>query len=122
MAVDVVDALEVVDVEHEERDHVVRAAGLRQRLPESLVEGPVVEEAGERVGLGLMLEACANLRVVERERGGVPEALCQLELVVVERRIVTEPVDVQSAFDRVTRNERDRDQRLRLVLGRAGDR
>ena len=86
------------------------------------MEGPVVEEAGERVGLGLVLEACANLRVVERERGGVPEALCQLELVVVERRIVTEPVDVQRAFDRVTRNERDRDQRLRLVLGRAGDR
>jgi len=86
------------------------------------VEGPVVEETGERVGLGLVLEACANLRVVERECGGVAEPLCELELVVVKRRIVAESIDVQSAFDRVTRNERDRDERLRLVLGRAGDR
>ena len=81
----------------------------------------MVVETGQRIRLGLVLEPRADLGVVERERRCIAEPLRELELVVVERRSVTEPVDVQSAFDRVTRNERDRDQRLRLVLGRAGD-
>ena len=62
------------------------ASGLCVRLDscsdceQPLVEDAVVEEAGQRVGARLMLEARADLGVVERERGGVAEALRELEL------------------------------------------
>ena len=70
VAVDVVDALEVVDVEHQHGDRAcVRLA--RERVQQALVEAAVVEQAGQGVGLGLVLEPRANLRVVEREGGGV---------------------------------------------------
>ena len=82
MAVDVVDALEVVDVEHEHGDRVVRAAGAVQLGAEALVEVAVVVKAGQRVRLRLELEAGADLRVVERERGSVAEALGQLEFLL----------------------------------------
>ena len=86
VAVHVVDALEVVDVEHQHRHRTVRPARLLERVQQPLVEGAVVEQPGERVGARLVLEPRADLRVVERERGGVAEALRQLELVVAERR------------------------------------
>src|SRR5204862_8337746 len=65
---------------------------------------------------------CANLRIVERERRGVAETLRELELVVVEGRVLAEAVDVQSALDGIARDQRDRDHRLRLVVRRARDR
>jgi hypothetical protein len=79
--VHVVQALEVVDVEHEQRDVVRGAARAGQLCAQALVEGAVVVEAGERVGRGLVLETRLDLRVVERERGGVAEELRQLELL-----------------------------------------
>ena len=85
---DVVDALEVVDVEHQQRDRVVRTAGAVELGAQALVEVAVVVEAGQRVGVREMLEARADLRVVERERGGVAEPARQLELVLVERRVL----------------------------------
>ena len=117
MPVNVIDALEVVDVQHEERDGVVRPAGIRKRQTQTLVERAMVEETGERIGLRLVLEPRADLRVVERERRSIAESLGQLELVVTERGVFAEAVDVQCAFDRVSRDQRDRDQRLRLVCG-----
>ena len=81
VTVHVVDALEVVDVEHQHGDRPMRAARLLQRVQQPLVEAAVVEEPGERVGLRLVLEARADLRVVERECGRVAEALRELELV-----------------------------------------
>ena len=63
---------------------LVRAARILQRVQQPLVEAAVIEEAGERVGLRLMLEARADLRVVERERRGIGEPLRELELVVGE--------------------------------------
>jgi hypothetical protein len=69
-----------------------------------------------------VLEPDADLRVVERERGRVAEALRQLEIVVVESRVLAEPVDVEGALDRVACDERDRDHRLGLVGGRPGHR
>src|SRR5439155_20185787 len=98
VAVDVVDALEVVDVEHEDRDCLMRTAGVRQRAAQTLVEGAMVVQPGEWISLGLVLEAGPDLRVVERERGRVAEALGELELVVVERRVLPEPVDVEGAL------------------------
>ncbi len=112
VAVDVVDPLEVVDVEHEDGDGAMRAARLLQRVQQPLVERAVVEEAGQRVGLRLMLEPRADLRVVERERGGVGEALRELELGLAEHRLLAEPVDVEHALDLGAGDERDRDERL----------
>src|SRR6266542_5308623 len=66
-----------------------------------------------------MLEARADLRVVERQRRRVAEALRQLELVVVEGRLLAEAIDVQGALDRVARDQRNRDHRLGLVGRRA---
>jgi hypothetical protein len=67
-----------------------------------------------------VLQARADVRVVDRQGRRVPEALGQLELDIREPRVLAEPVDVQRALDRVARDERDRDQRLRVVGGRAG--
>src|SRR5207302_4814169 len=90
-------------------------AGIREGLAQALVERPMVEEAGERIRLRLMLEPRADLRVVQRKRGSITESLCELELVLVEERLLAEPVDVECALDRVARDQRNRDQRLRLV-------
>ena len=117
---DVVDALELVDVEHQERHRVAGTARAHQLRAETLVEVAVVVEAGERVGLRLVLEPGTDLRVVERERGRVAEPLRELELVLVERRGLTEPVDVERALQRSAGDERDRDERLGLGR-RAGD-
>src|SRR5439155_8932896 len=59
VAVDVVDVLEVVDVEHQHREGPVGAARLLQRLEEPLVEDAVVEEPRQRVGAGMVLETLA---------------------------------------------------------------
>ena len=99
VSVHVVDALEVVDVEHEDGNRTVRPARLLQRVQQSLVEASVVEQAGERVRLRLVLEASPDLGVVERERGGIGEALCKLELVGREEAVLADPVDVQNALD-----------------------
>ena len=114
VAVDVVDVLEVVDVEHQHRERHVRAARLLQRLQEPLVEDAVVEEARERVGAGLMLEARADLGVVERERRRVAEALRDLELRLAEGDGLALAVDVERALDLAARDERDADQRFRV--------
>ena len=112
--VDVVDLLEVVDVEHEEGKRGPRAARLLQRLQQALVEDAVVEETGERVGAGLVLEHRADLGVVEREGGRVSEPLRDLELHLVERDRVAFAVDVERALDPVARNQWDADQRFGL--------
>ncbi len=102
-------------------DRRVRPTRVLQRRAQPLVEDAVVEEAGERVGLRLVLEPRARLRVVERECGGVAESLRELELALVERGVLAEPVHVEDALDRRARDERDGDQRLGLVGRRAGD-
>ena len=82
VAVDVVDALEVVEIEHQHRDRVVRPRRPRQLGAQALVEVAVVVETGQRVGLREVLEARADLRVVERERRGVAERPREIELVL----------------------------------------
>ena len=108
VAEDVVHLLEVVDVEHHERDVLVLARGQRQLTAEALVEVAVVVEAGERVGLGLALEPVADVRVVERERGGVADAPGELELLVAERGVLADPVDVERALERAARDRAGR--------------
>ena len=112
MTVDVVHALEVVDVEHEQSHRQVRSARPLQLGAEALVEIAVIQKARQRVGLSLMLEPRAPLGVVERERGCVAEALRELELVLVELRVVADSVDVQRAVELTSRDERHDDKRL----------
>ena len=114
VAVDVVDVLEVVDVEHQHRERPVRAARLLQRLQQPLVEDAVVEEPRKRVGAGLMLEASPDLGVVERERGRVAEALRDLELRLAESDGVALAVDVERPLDLSARDQRNADQRFGL--------
>ena len=114
VAVHVVDLLEVVEVEHHERDRVVLGRRAHDLLAEAIVEGAVVVEAGQRVGRGLVLQSRADVRVVDRERGGVAEARCEEELLVGEARVLADAVDVERALEPPARDERDRDQRLGL--------
>ena len=83
--VDVVDPLEVVEIEHQQR-HGRRLLGgdAHDLVAEPLVEGAVVPEPGERIGLSLELEARARVRVVERERGCIPEPNGEAELLLGE--------------------------------------
>ena len=81
----------------------------------------MVVETRQRIRLCLVLEPSADLGVVERKRSGVAEPLRKLELVVVERGLFSEAVDVERALDRIAGDQRDRDHRLRLVLRSAGD-
>ena len=98
MAVDVVHLLEVVEVEHHERDRLVRRGRAQELLAQPVVERAVVVEAGQRVGLGLVLESRADVRVVDGERGGVAEALREEELLVRERGVLADAVDVERAL------------------------
>ena len=107
VAVDVVHLLEVVDVDHHDGDVLVRARRARQLAAKPLVEVAVVVEAGERVGLRLALEPRADVGVVERERGRVAEPLRELELLLAERGVLADPVDVERALQRAARDERD---------------
>ena len=119
MAVDVVHLLEVVEIEHHDRDGLVGGGRSEQLLAESIVERAVVVETGQRVGLGLVLETRADVGVVDRERGRVAEPLRQEELLVGERGLFADAVDVERPLQLSAGDERDCDERLGLD-GRAG--
>jgi hypothetical protein len=120
MAVDVVDALEVVEIEHQDGDRVARARGARQLRAQALVEEAVVVEAGQRVGLRQMLQPCADLRVVQGQCSRVAEPFRELEFVLGERRVLAQAVDVEGALQGAAGDQRHDDDRLWLVR-RAGD-
>ena len=111
VAVDVVHALEVVEVEHHERDGGLVGGRVDELLAEPLVERAVVPEARQRVGLRLALERRADVRVVDGKRGGVAETHREQELVLGEL-LETGSVDVERALETAARHERDDDQRL----------
>ena len=81
VAVDVVDLLEVVEVEHDQADRVVLRRRPHELLPQAVVERPVVVEAGQRIGGCLVLESGPDVGVVDRERGRVAEARREEELL-----------------------------------------
>ena len=84
VAVGVVDALEVVEVEEEQRQIACRSARQRRdRLLERRVEVAVVVEAGQVVALGDLLRQPAVEHVLDRDRDVVGE---DLEQVAVLRR------------------------------------
>ena len=112
--VHVVDALEIVEVEHHHGHRVVLARSARQLRAQPLVEVAVVVEAGQRVGLREILESRSDLRVVERERRGVAEPLRELELVLGEARVLADAIDVERPLQRAAGDQRHAHHRLRL--------
>ncbi len=114
VTVDVVDPLEVVHVDHEHRHRVPHPARSGQLRPQPLVEDAVVVEAGERVGLSLVLEPGPHLGVIDGQRGGVPEARGQLELVLLEAGAFAHPVDAERSLQRPAGHQGHRDQGLGL--------
>ncbi len=119
VAVDVVHLLEVVEVEHHDRDRLVCGGGSEELLAEAVMERAVVVEARQRVGLRLVLETRADVGVVDGERRRVAEALREEELLVGEGRLLADAVDVERPLELSTCDEWDGDERLRLD-GRAG--
>ena len=66
--------------------------------------------------LRLVLEARADLRVVERERGGVARSASRARTPSLgEDAVLADAVDVEHALDLRARDQRDRDERLRVV-------
>ncbi len=116
VAVHVVDALEVVEIEHHEGDRRLGGRRVDELLPEALVERAMVPEPGQRVGLRLPLERRPDVGVVDRERRGVPEAHGQEELVLGEL-LEAGAVDVERSLQPAAGDERDDDQRLGVGRG-----
>ena len=64
---------------------------------EPVLERPVVEQAGQVVGLGAELDRLEDLRVLEGDRHLGREQLDELELVARERVAGAEPLDREDA-------------------------
>ena len=75
MAVEVVDALEVVDVDQAEREGRASRLGLHELALEPVVEMPVVAEPGERVGEceAHRAERVVGRALIERNREQRPD-------------------------------------------------
>ena len=80
MAVGVVDALEVVDVEHDQAHPRAAALGSLDLVGDDLLEAAVVEQAGQLVGDRLALDRVVQVRVLDRDAGLAGEVAEQLAL------------------------------------------
>jgi hypothetical protein len=117
--VQVVQELEVVEVERDQRERPPVPLRPVHLAAHPLVEESVVAEPRQEVCLSLLLELMADARVVERQREQVGEAPDQVELLVGERRELAQPVGVERADRAVAHDERHDHQRLALVGRRA---
>ena len=98
MAEGVVRGLEVVQVEHDQAECLVRGHASFQPL----LERAVVQEAGQVVGPGADLDRVVCLRVLQCDRHLRREQLDQLELGLVEAVVDAEPLQRQHACRAVT--------------------
>jgi hypothetical protein len=88
MAMGVVDRLEVVEVQRDDRDRPPVARGARQLLPASEMERALIRQAGERILGCLALQAFDQARVRQRDR--------RLRRVGAERRGVVRQEDCRA--------------------------
>ena len=93
VAVGVVDLLEVVDVEHDQAELVVVAAGALDLRRHDLLEAAVVEQPGELVGDRLAGDRLVQVDVLDRDRGLVGEVGEQLALAGGERLVLARDGD-----------------------------
>src|SRR3954469_16986569 len=114
----VVDLLEAVEVQHQQRQRPAEARSTVDLACQRLLEEAVVAEPGQPVGDGEPLRLLVQEDVVDRH-GRLPgEALNGLEVRVVERLPVDAVVEVQDTEDAGTGPQRDADQLLGLRLVR----
>ena len=83
MAERVVDELEVVEVEHQHAQRPACPLGPDDLLAETLVEEPVVVEAGQRVAVGELAGLLVEPGVLERHRRLVGHRPGEREALVV---------------------------------------
>ena len=137
MAVPVVVGLEGVEVHHQHRQAPGLGGRARRRsldLPAELqLEGTVVAEPGERIGLGSLAHGVMRIRVAQRDRCLRGEQLDELEVALAEEDLrAADARDVERAEHLAVRDERhDHDglrvrrrprdlQRTRVVQGVVG--
>ena len=83
MAQAVIDTLEVVDIEEDHRHHALSAGFFRDFLREDLIETTAVEQAGQRVEMGHLLQRGAGLvEFAEQRVDPAQVALLVLQLLV----------------------------------------
>ncbi len=117
VAAGVVERLEPVEVEHQDRERPAQSAGL-DRLAELALERAVVAQPGQRVEIGPDPDGAVRLGVLQGDRRLRREQLGQLELVGAERRlVVAHPADVERADRLAVDEQRDDDHRLGLERG-----
>lgn len=106
MAHRVVDIAEVVEVEHDQPE---RGAVVDESV-QVVLEGPVVEQAGQVVGLRPDLDRPEHLRVLEGDRDLRREQLHEVELLGGERVAHPEALDGEDADGPGSTAQRDDDQ------------
>ena len=111
----VVDLAEVVEVQHDQAEGVARV----DAPLEHVLEGPVVEQAGQVVGLGADLDRAEDLGVLQGDRDLRREQLDELELVGGERVVRAEPLDGEDADRAVATAQRHHDEAALLGVDRA---
>ena len=119
MAVPVVVGLEAVEIHHQHRQLAGAAARVRidavDQLAEVALEGAVVPQPGERIGLGAVAQGLVRIGVVERDRRLGGEELDELEVAVAEVDLAAAHArHVQHAQDMAVGHQRDDGDRLGL--------
>ena len=117
VAVSVVDRLEVVEVEGDDRERALELSGAGDLLAQALVAGAMVQRPGEPVRARLLAQRVALAGGVEGERGHGGEALDLGDLRLLEGLVLADPVDVEGADDAVLDQQRHGDERLGLHQG-----
>ena len=117
VAMHVVQQLEVIQVERDQRHRPLVAVRPLQLGAHPLLVDAVVEESRQPVRLRLTRQLLADLGVVQGQRRQVGEVADQLELVVAEGDTLAQAVDVEHADRLVAHHQRHGRDRLRLVLG-----
>jgi hypothetical protein len=115
MAALVVEGLERVHIEHEDRE---RPSATGHGVPQLPLERPVIAQPGERILVGPDPHGTMDLGVLQRDRGLTREQLGELELVGRERGLCfAHPPDVERA-DRLAVDEQGNDDHgFRLERG-----
>ena len=117
VALGVVDALEVVEVEDHGAERVAVAAGAGDLLADAQLHRAVVEDARERVGAGDVLDVLVGLGVAAGERGQAGDRLERLEVLVVDAP-AGRPADGERAAQLVVPRHRDGHRGLELAHDR----
>ena len=115
----VVDELEFVDVEHEQREEVLRAQRAIRLGLQALVEVAPVEEPGERVGLREPLQRLTLLLLHEARADVARDDLERHDVGIFERTPIEAVGHVEHATRVVVDHDRDGDERVRTVLAAA---